>query len=121
VGLPEVDELNSELIGAALDGGGLAAGDESRLDAHGVGEAQALSVMGVEDLHLGDFCAGQRYETDAAIGEGAVDIHEKEADLAGAVRNGKRCVLLHNRDFIVGGRGVRRWPGSRWRPGPGWL
>jgi hypothetical protein len=95
-GLTQVDELHSQLFGAPLDGGRLAAGDESCLDAHGVREAETLAVMSVEDLHLGDAAfVGQRDEADAAVGKGAIDIHEKKPDLSGAIEYGGRGILWH--------------------------
>ena len=89
-GLAEVDEGDFEFFGALGYGGGAAAGDESGLDAHGVGEGKALAVLGVEDFHFGDgdgcvaFGGGRTDEADAAVGEGAVYVHEEEFDLAGA-------------------------------------
>jgi len=89
-GLAEVDEGDFEFFGALGDGGGTAAGDESGLNAHGVGEGEALAVLGVEDFHFSDrdgrvaLSAGGADEADAAVGEGAVYVHEEELDFAGA-------------------------------------
>jgi hypothetical protein len=89
-GLTEIDEGDFEFFGALGDGGGTAAGDESGLNAHDVGEGEALAVLGVKDFHFGDgggrvaLGAGGADETDAAVGEGAVYVHEEDFDLAGA-------------------------------------
>ena len=64
--------------------GAAAAGDYAGVETGGDGQGQALAVMGVELFYFESGAVGLREEEHAAVGHGAVDVHEEEFDLGGA-------------------------------------
>src|SRR5262249_14462603 len=77
---------NAELLRAPRGGGGCAAGDPADGDARRGGLAQAVAVLGVEDLEL----ATRAVEVNAAVRQDTVDIEEEGPDAAALHRPAER-------------------------------
>ncbi len=86
--LAEVNEFHLQLLGALRHGRRFSPGNEARADPHDVCQFQSCAVLRVKSLHLRhSTIAGQGNEVDAAVRDGAVNIHKKQLDLLRAVKN----------------------------------
>ena len=79
-------ELVDKVPGAMVAGEvvNVATGDYAGTDACGMSESQALAVVGVEGFDFEGAAVGLGEQGDAAVGNGAVDVHQEDFDLFGA-------------------------------------
>ena len=82
--LAEIHVVHFALARALRHSRRFAAGDEAGANPHGVCELERETVVRIEDLHLGNATVIRQCNEAYAAREGAIDIHEQEANALGA-------------------------------------
>jgi len=83
--LLHVDKFHAHFTGAAQQRGAFAAGDAPGPQAGGLRQGESLTVVRVESLYFQGGAIGLGEQSDSAVGHGAIDVHEDEFDLRGAL------------------------------------
>jgi hypothetical protein len=92
VGLPLVDKLEPEVVGADGNSGGFALGNQADAQATEARESDAEAIVCGEafdfEAELPAVRAGLGNEEKLAVGENSIDVEDEDFDAAGAVFRG---------------------------------